>query len=113
MRMWMTEPRLLCRNHLLGEHVELHMLAGTLRRGKSLGRFLTDALVDPTSVNSRHEELTEEMQRRGYNHQSPLPHVPYAGPRVLIDPSTNLRELARRCTACALLQDGEQVGGSP
>ena len=25
MRMWMVNPRIMCRQHLLGEHVEIHM----------------------------------------------------------------------------------------
>lgn len=36
MRMWMLPPETMCRKHLLGEHVELHMLLGSLRRGKTL-----------------------------------------------------------------------------
>jgi len=28
--MWMTPPAGMCRKHLLGEHVELHMLLGQL-----------------------------------------------------------------------------------
>jgi hypothetical protein len=23
--MWMVDPRIMCRNHLLGEHAEIHM----------------------------------------------------------------------------------------
>ena len=34
MRQWMVDPRLLCRKHLLGEHVENHMFIGTLKRVK-------------------------------------------------------------------------------
>jgi hypothetical protein len=30
MRMWMVPPKVMCRKHLLGEHVEIHMLAGSL-----------------------------------------------------------------------------------
>lgn len=104
MRMWLVDPKMLCKQHLLGEHVELHMLEGSLRRGKTLGRFLTDFLVDPTSIESRHEALVLEMQRRGYNHQSPMPKVVYSGPRVPIDTASNLRELARRCPTCAQRQ---------
>jgi len=28
MRMWMLNPKALCRKHLMGEHVEIHMLVG-------------------------------------------------------------------------------------
>ena len=40
MRMWMLPPKGLCRKHLLGEHVELHMLLGSMRRGKNIDGFL-------------------------------------------------------------------------
>lgn len=36
MRMWNINPRYMCRKHLLGEHVETHMLVGSLRKEKSV-----------------------------------------------------------------------------
>lgn len=72
MRMWMVDPKILCRQHLLGEHKELHMLAGCVARGKSLRGYLEKGLIQIHSIKCRHEELVEEMQRRGYNHSSPL-----------------------------------------
>ena len=30
MRMWMVNPGFMCNKHLLGEHVECHMLVGHL-----------------------------------------------------------------------------------
>ena len=72
MRMWMLPPETMCRKHLLGEHVELHMLLGSLRRGKNIDGFLAGKLVDPRRMFRRHEELVLEMERRGYRHASPL-----------------------------------------
>lgn len=95
----MVNPKLLCNQHLLGEHVELHMLAGTLKRGKSIKGFLEKGLVDPASITSRHEELVKEMESRGMNHKSPLsvnqnlPHNP-------INVSENIEELKKRCQKC-------------
>lgn len=100
MRMWMISPEFLCRQHLLGEHKEVHMLAGCLRRGKTLGRFLTDRLVDPASLTARHDALVAEMLRRGYRHESPLGDVPDA-PANPVDVAANLADLRRRCPACA------------
>ena len=103
MRMWMVNPRLLCPRHLLGEHLELHMLVGTLRKGRSISGFLRDGLVEVQSVRQRHRELAEEMASRGMNHQSPLPafHARRAG---RVDIPRNLRELARRCPDCRARQ---------
>ena len=66
MRMWMLPPETMCRKHLLGEHVELHMLLGSLRRGKNIDGFLAGKLVDPRRMFRRHGELVLEMERRGY-----------------------------------------------
>ena len=70
---WDLPPSLLCRQHLLGEHRELH----------GLWRILPKiAMATPAPGNTplarqargplRHEALTEEMARRGYRHASPL-----------------------------------------
>src|SRR5262245_23421826 len=68
MRMWMVDPRKLCDKHLLGEHVELHMLVGSLRKKKTLTGFLEGGLVELHSIRSRHQELIAEMTRRGFRH---------------------------------------------
>jgi len=100
MRMWLIDPELMCRNHLLGEHLECHMLVGCILREKTLGRFLTDGLVDPEQVQGRHDALVEEMLRRGYNHKSPLPKHRYDGLPGCVDPQKNLVDLADRCPSC-------------
>lgn len=100
-RMWMVDPKVLCRNHLLGEHKELHMLVGSIRKGRNLGKHLTLGNVDPTYIEVRHEQIVEEMKRREYNHKSPLPEFEYDGPPSAgIDVLHNLRDLAERCEAC-------------
>lgn len=75
MRIWDVDPALLCRNHLLGEHRELHGLWNILTAGKVgysrhpetrrwVGRL--------SALYRRHERLVEEMEERGYRHRSPL-----------------------------------------
>lgn len=70
MRMWMIDPKIMCRQHLLGEHVEIHMFIATMRRGKSVKGYLQKGLLEVHNLYARHEELVEEMNRRGYNHNS-------------------------------------------
>ena len=101
MRMWMVDPTLLCRKHLLGEHVECHMFRGSLLKGTSLRGFLEAGLLDSRKLARRHEALAKEMQRRGYRHESPLP--PDFDARAAVgnvDTSAALRELAARCEEC-------------
>lgn len=68
MRLWGIDPKVMCRKHLLGEHVEMHMIVGSLRRRRNLGRLLTAGFVDLRKVAARHESLAYEMKRRGYRH---------------------------------------------
>jgi hypothetical protein len=99
MRMWLVDPRLMCSQHLLGEHVELHMLVGSLKRGRNIAGFLRDGLVELNSIRRRHTELVAEMHRRGYVHKSPLPEF-RARRAGSVDATANLKELARRCGDC-------------
>lgn len=68
----MVDPRIMCNQHLLGEHVELHMLCGHLERGRSIKGYISSNAVEPLSIMERHEELAIEMGRRGMSHKSPI-----------------------------------------
>jgi hypothetical protein len=72
MRMWMLPAGGMCRNHLLGEHRELHMLIGSIRKGISLEGYVLNGLVDPGMIYKRHEELCDELAARRYLHKSPI-----------------------------------------
>lgn len=110
MRMWGVEPHVMCRQHLLGEHVEMHMLMGTLAKGISVAGYIRDGLVDVRRIAERHDQLVAEMHTRGFNHRSTA--VPDATLSALIaryqdnpgrvDTEANLSELVRRCPACAV-----------
>ena len=100
----MVDPRVMCRKHLLGEHVELHMLVASMRHGISLQGFFDNQLIETHNVKRRHEQLVNEMKRRGFQHASPLTNIPRrrAG---RVDRRANLLELARRCAHCRALQE--------
>jgi hypothetical protein len=103
MRMWMVNPRLMCDQHLLGEHVELHMLVGTLLRKRSVAGFVANKLIEVHNVRARHAQLVDEMTRRGMNHRSPLP--AFRSRRLgKVDAQLNLKELAGRCRHCKAMQ---------
>lgn len=99
MRMWMVPPELLCRKHLMGEHVETHMFVGTLKAGKSIGGYLKKGLVEPQHLKARHDALAAEMTRRGYNHQSPIDNV-HSVEVGEVDVAESLRDLSERCPEC-------------
>ncbi|HEU5451124.1 MAG TPA: pyrimidine dimer DNA glycosylase/endonuclease V [Terriglobales bacterium] len=98
----MVSPATMCRKHLLGEHVEIHMAVASLRLGKSVDGFVAKGLLQLEKLRSRHDELVREMETRGYRHNSPLGEVPRRrGGKV--DRQSNARELARRCGECRRL----------
>ncbi len=101
MRMWMVDPKVLCQQHLLGEHVEIHMLVGSLRRGRSIKGFLDRGLLDPSAVYTRHAALALEMGRRGLRHRSELLVADVQQYQAgSVDPAESLHALASRCSAC-------------
>lgn len=105
MRMWMVNPELLCRKHLLGEHFELHMLTGAIAKGISLAGYIEKGLVEVHSIIPRHTDLASEMSNRGYNHNSrlkmslPLINCQNFGK---VDKNNSIRELLARCPGCRL-----------
>ena len=99
MRMWNVDVKGLCRQHLLGEHLEMHMFVGCILKGRSLKGYVNSGLVERHTIKIRHEMLAEEMSRRGYCHKSPLPDYSLVVTGN-VDSSNNLLELHRRCIHC-------------
>ena len=103
--MWNVPPRVLCRQHLLGEHKETHMFVGSIlsRQAKgwadNLGQYMA-GLVTPLLLPKRHEQLVAELHRRGYNHWSPLKTFTWSGGEGWVDPMANLEDLKSRCPTC-------------
>ena len=72
MRMWNLNPKQMCDKHLLGEHLEMHMFVGAIKKGKSIKGFITTGLVRVYEIQNRHDQLANEMIGRGMNHKAPL-----------------------------------------
>jgi hypothetical protein len=103
-RMWMIDPRLMCRKHLLGEHVELHMAGAWIAKGKSVAGWAESNCLEPRSIGARHRILARELALRGYKHKSPLrqPNVAaHQCPNAIVDKAAALAELVRRCPECS------------
>ena len=112
MRMWMVNPAFMCNKHLLGEHVECHMLVGHLQRKRRITNYIRFNLLQPKSLRGRHDQLALEMEDRGMLHKSPLPkfdlsYLPEKHRTYTVDADESLTELLRRCTECR-----ERVGVS-
>jgi len=100
--MWGIQPEKLCNRHLLGEHAEMHMFTGCIRKGISINGYIKGGLVEVQKIKPRHDLLAREMQRRGMHHRSPLFFCTKmrAGKLNL---SANKKDLAKRCKACRKL----------
>lgn len=75
MRIWDVSPSILCRQHLLGEHREIHALWKVITDNKKGYSKHPETLRWYGKLHAlylRHQELVKEMNDRGYNHQSPL-----------------------------------------
>ncbi len=97
--MWKVDVKKMCRKHLLGEHVEMHMFFGTIKAKKSLKGYLEKGLVETQHIYKRHEELANELVRRGYNHKSNMEKFNIE-PKGKINVEENIKELHRRCHSC-------------
>ncbi len=101
MRMWGVNTKQMCRQHLLGEHVEMHMFAGAIKKNKSIEGYIRKGLVNPARLFDRHKEIVTEMENRGMNHKSELSIFPgVILPIINIDTEENEKELKRRCKKC-------------
>ena len=107
MRMWGINPKIMCRQHLLGEHAEMHMFMGCIKKGRSIRGYIKKGLVEVERIVDRHHQLVKEIIRRGYFHNSPLKdsNPKFLGRGILwregiIDRPKNLDELISRCKYC-------------
>jgi hypothetical protein len=107
--MWMIDPKLMCNQHLVGEHVELHMLYGCMEKGRSIAGYAKNGVVEMAKLSERHDDLVEEMLSRDMRHKSPMDPVKaatmvsYLAPferEATVDRQASLAELHRRCPAC-------------
>jgi len=105
--MWMVDPTIMCRQHLLGEHRELHTILGSAKKGISLRGYVESNTLELHQLQARHDALAVEMARRGYNHKTPLDadlsyladHYPYEW-KSYVERASALTELLRRCPHC-------------
>lgn len=109
----MVPPEIMCRQHLLGEHVEMHMFAGAIRKGTSMAGYLDGGLLEPRQVKYRHDRLVEEMERRGMNHRSPMQEEPWIPGKGKVSPFASLQELLRRCPDCQARFDARMESQRP
>lgn len=107
MRIWDLPPEVLCRQHLLGEHRELHAIWTILTEGRAGYAHHPEVLRWRGRLKAlwlRHEAQVAEMTRRGWTHQSPLDEALAVGSAVqdeFVDSiADQVRALAAKGCAC-------------
>ena len=75
MRVWDIEAKVLCNNHLLGEHREIHAIWKILTENKKGYAHHPETLRwkgKLLALYNRHETVVAEMIKRSFNHKSTL-----------------------------------------
>jgi hypothetical protein len=100
--MWTLAPYGMCRRHLLGEHVELHMVVGAWEHGRwgSVLGLADKGYLDTSLLAARHELIAEEITRRGWQHHSPLIIPEDLMECGHLDVLQSNRDLLDRCPLC-------------
>lgn len=104
--MWGINPSLLCKQHLLGEHGEIHKHRHNfVKKHKITKRISPVVQIEPENMQIRHDELVLEMLKRGYNHNSPYeqPDISYLKSEeryAKIDKNISINDLINRCPEC-------------
>lgn len=101
----MVNPQFLCRQHLLGEHNELHKHRPSFVKKHSVTKRILGNQIEPASMEQRHAELVAEMERRGFNHSSPftqpdISYLPDQERQFKVDKDAALADLVERCPNC-------------
>lgn len=106
MRMWGIDPKLLCRQHLLGEHNEIHKHRHNFVKKHSIAKRISPVVqIEPENMKERHDALVKEMIDRNYNHNSPYeqPDLSYLKPEerfAKINVGISVADLRNRCPHC-------------
>jgi len=112
----MLPPELLCNKHLIGEHGEIHKLAGHIARGRKLGKL--KQFVEPRSIWSRHFDLANEMVSRNIIHKSPIKQSPLILTKLsdieiiaTVNKMKAAKDLCLRCSDCCnrIEKDGNTI----
>jgi len=100
--MWGVDTKKLCNQHLLGEHLEMHMFTGCIKKGTNLNGYYNNKLVCTNLIKKRHDGLVNEMISRNMKHKSPLPEIDFFKDFKYgeIDIEANIKELSSRCSRC-------------
>lgn len=106
MRQRRVNPTLICNQHLIAEHYELHMYIGALNKGRSLEGYKQAGILQLSQLRKRHNELAAEMITRKkkdgspVRHNSPLPAFVTYGDDGWLQSAEDEIEVLKQCSEC-------------
>jgi hypothetical protein len=113
----MIEPHLMCQQHLLGEHGEIHKHRHNFVKGHRIDGRIEGNAVEPMSMQSRHDELEAEIVKRAIAAGREPPCSPFEQPDLSayppeqrnykIDVEAARAMLLERCEDCRAIHDVE------
>jgi GrpB-like predicted nucleotidyltransferase (UPF0157 family) len=83
------------------------MLMGSMKKGRSIQGFLDKGRIDIRRIKESHDNIANEMKRRGMTHRTPIGRIPirqfdrYLPNLGALDTEVNIKELRDRCAKCA------------
>lgn len=103
-RQWLSDPRLMCKQHILGEHLEAHIFVSKMQKETSLKGFRKGSMFFGAEfVKSRHDKIAKLLKQP---HKTPLfigeleiKNYPYIAP-TLYDLTKSMEDLLGRCEEC-------------
>ena len=109
-----VDPRGSCQVHLLQRHYESHRAYGSVCKAldpdhprrvqhyRSLEGLVRGGVLDVDLIKQTHDEVAEEMVRRGMNHKSPMAEITgWTGSHGRVNPWRERRTIWNQCEACA------------
>lgn len=110
-RMWGVPPAVLCRRHLMGEHHEMHVFMGRIRKRMPVSQYTSNGYLYLPALLRRHEDLVSEIYARGFKHESPpqicqldldlyIEDLPPGHGLGYVDLSFSVETLRGRCQEC-------------
>lgn len=102
MRMQMIDPELMCSQHRLGEHWEIHKHRPSfVKRHSIAGRISPEVQIEPMAMKARHDVLAKYFK----NHNSPyrmpnLSYLPRKHREAKVDVAKSYQKLIKRCPKC-------------
>jgi len=104
MRMWMIPPEFMCKQHIIGEHGEIHKFKKSFEKQYKINnRMFPIVQILPAKMKIRHDELAKYMNHKSEYILPDLSYLPKEYLEAEVDIEYNIKDLNNRCSECRKL----------